>query len=278
MFRLASFVVLSAVAAVPAADDIPAPRERVDVAALVKQLGSEDFAEREEATRRLFTVDVDEVPSELLAALKSENPEVRGRAARALKALREHIALNRERAAAAHLPRGERFARLGRIDLYVASTAKSDYKVDDPRLWEPALEVGRVAIHKAGLKGDRMPHGCPATLVDFVTYKKAYNPRFTRADEKCRKKSRMHAGGTQSPGITAPSGFIYHVIVSRGPIATRGSQQSLVLATGDLDSEDMISNSVVICDGDVRVGGNVFKSLIVARGNIEIRGAPSRTP
>src|SRR5262245_22389211 len=63
------------------ASDIPPPRA-VDVAALVRQLGSEDFAEREAATERLSTLKVDQVPPELLAALKSSNPEVRERAAR----------------------------------------------------------------------------------------------------------------------------------------------------------------------------------------------------
>src|SRR5262245_34374769 len=132
-----------------ASNDIPPPREAVDVPALVRQLGSEDFAEREEAAKRLATLDVAEVPAELLAAAKSDNPEVRERAAKAVKALRDYIAQGPERAAIARLPRGERFAQRGQIDLYVASTAASDLKADDPRLWEPALAVGRRLIEKA---------------------------------------------------------------------------------------------------------------------------------
>ena len=130
----------AALVAAPQLEQAPPPREVVDVAALVKQLGSEDFAERERATARLSTLNVDEVPPELLAALKSDNPEIRQRAAKAVKALREHIAL-------LPLPRAERFAKRGRIDLFVASTA-GDYKADDPRVWEPAMELGRAAVEQ----------------------------------------------------------------------------------------------------------------------------------
>ena len=89
---------IAAGCAVALASDIPPPRP-LDVAALVRQLGSDDFAEREAAERRLSTLKVDEVPPELLAALKSPNLEVRERAARAVKTLRGRIALT-------PLPRG----------------------------------------------------------------------------------------------------------------------------------------------------------------------------
>ena len=95
-----SLLIATACGVALAADEAPPPRA-VDVAAIVRQLGSVDFAEREAATRRLSTLSVDDVPPELLAALKSDNPEVRDRAARAARALKEHIAAERERAAAA---------------------------------------------------------------------------------------------------------------------------------------------------------------------------------
>src|SRR5690242_15766072 len=61
------------------ADSLPlAPPPRpVPIAQLVERLGSEDFREREEATRRLLALDVDKPPPELLEAAKSDNPEVR---------------------------------------------------------------------------------------------------------------------------------------------------------------------------------------------------------
>ena len=79
------------------ASDIPPPRP-VDVAAIVRRLGSEDFSQREEASRHLSTLSVDAPPPELLAARNSPNPEIRDRARRAVKALELHIVRERERA------------------------------------------------------------------------------------------------------------------------------------------------------------------------------------
>ena len=70
------------------ASDAPPPREVVDVAALVRQLGSADFNEREAASDQLAALRVGEPPAELLAALKSSDPEVRDRAAKAVAAIR----------------------------------------------------------------------------------------------------------------------------------------------------------------------------------------------
>lgn len=173
MYRLA-LVAVASVIAVASGSDTPAPRP-ADVAALVRQLGSEDFAKREEATARLSALDVREVPPELLAALKSPDPEVRRRAARAIKALRDRIAL-------AALPRGERFAKRGQIDLYVASTAATDYKADDPRLWEPALAIGRQVIKAGDMTGPRTPR-CPGLSPDLRTSRSAYpGLRFLRTE------------------------------------------------------------------------------------------------
>jgi hypothetical protein len=263
MYRLSIIGVVGLVATVPASNDLPPPRP-VDVAALVRQLGSDDFAERERATNRLSKLSVNEVPTELLAAMKSDNPEVRVRAAKAIKALRERIALMR-------LPREERFARRGQIDMYVASTSVCNYKEDDPRLWEPALGIGRVAIKKANMTGDRAPNGCPALCQNVAEYKKAVNPWFARLDEPFTKHWRGW-GGIQAPGSRSPGSFCYHTVVSRGPVHMPASQMSLILATGDLASGHGISSSVIICDGDVRVGENVVKSLIIARGSITVEG------
>jgi hypothetical protein len=274
MSRLTVLVMVAGGCCVALASDIPPPRP-VDIAAIVRQLGSEDFAAREAASRRLSTLDVDEPPAELLAALKSPNPEVRERAAKAVKALREHIALGRDRAAARHLPRGERFARLGQLDLYVASTAVSDLKPDDPRLWEPALDIGRRATERAEMKGDRQPHNCPSKFPDFATYKKLFSPRLTRVDEAFQPERTYIPEAIQAPGVTDPaSGFIYTLAVSRGPVhAPKGViSTSLVLATGDVSCGDDLNNSVVVCDGDVRVGRNVNKSLVIARGKITVGG------
>lgn len=154
MTRVIACVLVAAGCWATLAAVIPPPRP-VDVADLVHRLGNPEFADREAAGRRLATLPVAEVPPELLAALKSDNPEVRNRAAKAVKALREYIAQGPERAAIARLPRGERFAKRGQIDLYVASTSTSQWNSDDDRMWVPAFEAGTRAVAKAQMTGDR---------------------------------------------------------------------------------------------------------------------------
>lgn len=246
---------------------IPPPRP-VDVAALVRKLGSEDFAEREEATRRLANLSVDAPPPELLTAAKSANPEVRDRAGKALKALRERITYNQ-------LTRGPRFAKQGRFDLYVASTATTDFKTEDPRLWEPALDLGRRLIAKAEMTGDRRPHGCPALCKDFPAYRASRFPRLIRTDgvyARSEKDTLILFGAIQAAGVAEPQSM-HALIVSRGPVGAKGViRQSLVLATGDVTSGDDMSDSVVICDGDVRVGGHMGTCLVIARRKITIGG------
>jgi hypothetical protein len=273
MYRLPIIGIVGLVAAVPAADVAPPPRP-VDVAAIVRQLGSEDFAEREAASRRLATLNVDEVPPELLAAFTSPDPEVRDRAGKAVTALREHIARAPERAALAQLPRGERFAKLGRIDLYVASTATpTDRKPEDPRLWLPAFEAGTRAVEKADMAGDRMPAGSPACFEDFRTYR-SVNPRlrFIRTDGPYTRPGDglwIYQDAIQAAGVTERVS-LNALVVSRGPVRAGGIARALVLATGDVTSGDDLFSSVVICDGDVRVKGRVSSSLVIARGTITV--------
>lgn len=218
------------------ASEIPPPRP-VDVAALVRQLGSEDFAEREAASRRLATLNVDAPPQELLAALQSPNPEIRNRARRAVKELKTHIVRERERVASARLHREERFARRGQIDLYVASTANTKWSADDDRLWLPAFDLGVRTAEKAELKGDRLPQG-PAWVKHFPIYRKSLlQNKLIRTDNVFtlgRKGRYMFVGGVMSAGVDSPK-TIKGLIVSRGSVRVHQClNNSLVLATGDV--------------------------------------------
>lgn len=258
------------------ATDIPPPRP-VDVAALVRRLGSEDFIEREEASRRLSTLCVDEPPRELLEALRSPNPEIRDRAGRAIVALKDHILSERDRIAVTRLPREERFARRGQIDLYVASTAASNLKADDDRLWRPAFELAITTTSKAAVKPGKMPlRESPGhtwvNAKDFATYRKSLlNNKLIRTDEILtidEKGYFQFIGGIMSAGVDSlkPTKGL---IVSRGNVRVRGSvNSSMVLATGDVVIESM-SHSTIICDGDIHLTG-IGRCLVIARGNVVV--------
>lgn len=273
MIRLMAGVLASCGWCVALASDIPPPRP-VDIAALVRQLGSEDFAERETASRRLATLSVDSPPAELIDALTAQNPEVRDRARRAIKALEVHIVRERERAVLSRLTREERFAKRGQVDLYVASTAATKLKTNDDRLWLPALEISGSAVTKAGLKGDLLPN-CILSAKNFSSYRKAViQNKLIRTDgvfTSDRKGYFVFRGALLTAGVDEPQS-IEGLIVSRGEIRVKKDiNNSLVLATGDVDVGSMLK-STIICDGDLRVNKGMCGCFVIARGNVIVDG------
>jgi PDZ domain len=274
----ALLLVVGLVAAAPAGDDIPPPRP-VDVAALVRQLGSDDFAEREMATQRLSAMVIDP-PPELLAATRSENPEIRNRASNAASAMRWNVGATR-------LTRGQKFAEQGRVDLFVAATAVWDLKPDDDRLWEPARHLGHRLLEKTEMLAFRTHpnirrtiQDCPAAWPDVATYKKYCKPRFTRVDDLyvCPDPQQENPPllfrneAIHAAGVMSPMGIHGGIIVSRGSVETEYAiQTSVIFANGDVTAVTGLYQVVIVCDGDVNLTrDNVGGAVIIARGNITV--------
>jgi hypothetical protein len=248
-----------------------APVPKPDAVVLVRQLASADRKERDAAERQLAALR-GEPPAELLAALKSTDPDVRRRANRALTAIRTPALLR--------LPRDQRFAARGRVDLYVASTAALDYPDEDDRHWVPATEFGAktVLLSETDDDNERKPHGSPTWFSDFATYRKLSwvegYVRKTGTYERARKNAdggiRLHEA-IQAGGVVAEQS-ISGLVVSRGPVrAAACINEALVLVTGDVTSGHDANSSVIVCDGDVRTK-KLSRCVIVARGNITVEG------
>jgi PDZ domain len=266
--QYSGLVLLVAIVA-PAAEPQQAPLPRaVPIAGLVQQLGSDDFREREAASKRLGAMTLDP-PPELLAATRSDIPEIRERAAKAAQAMRANIVPTR-------LPRGQRFAEQGRVDLFVAATAAWDLKSDDERLWSSAIDLGKRLIAKAGMTGDRTPHGCHSAYKDPKSVMDRRHELYTRVDTVYERKDlenkldSFYNEAIQAPGFAASKGIVNHLIVSRGVVTVaKGIETCDLLANGDISAKTIMRNSVLVCDGDVTLsGGHFFGCLVVARGNI----------
>lgn len=257
---------------------VPPPRV-IPIEELVRQLRSEDFAAREAASQRLSEMALDP-PPELLTATKSDNPEVRARAAQAAQAMRMNLVLR-------CLPRGQRFADKGRIDLFVAATAVWKLKPDDPRLWEPAQDLGRRLIGKAEMTGDRKPQNCPSSFKDFATYKRLTPPQFTRVDDVYQRQDPQEESppklfileAIQAAGVVDLGGINHNLIVSRGKVYTDSAiQASVVFANGDVTARNGLIHGVIVCDGDVTITDNqITVGLIVARGSITAKFGADRS-
>jgi hypothetical protein len=272
-------VLCAAVAAGGEPAAAPAPRV-IPIAELVKQLGHADFEKREVATKRLSAMALDP-PPEVLAAARSDDPEVQRRAAQVVEAMRQNVVTSR-------LRRGERFAEQGRIDLFVAATAVWDLKADDDRLWVPAQDLGRRLLAKndrlinnnnrSTAAVARMIMNCPAAYPDLANYRKGHSPRFTRIDEPylCPDPQQdtppvlIRSEAVHATGVTSPTGICDGVIVSRGSVATQTAiQHSVLFVNGDVTAVTGLYNVVIVCDGDVNLTDDrISKAVIIARGNI----------
>jgi hypothetical protein len=246
------------------ADDPP----QVDVGELVRQLGSEDFREREAASAKLAALPLAEPPKELLDALKSPDAEVRERAVRAVRAIRNASALH-------PLTRDERFAAKGQVDLYIASTSALKLKPDDERLWLPVFRLANRAVTSADMKG-RRPCGAPADGENFASYRARLLSEFVRIDGAYARHEKTAAGDSLGASVAlhaarvdAGRGYLSGLIVSRGEVTGNSLTHAVALANGNVTLKTILA-SVVVCDGDV-VLEQANNSLIVARGKIDVR-------
>jgi hypothetical protein len=269
---------LTVVAGVAGGDPVPVappPRES-RIGELVRRLGSEDFREREDATRQLAALDLPEPPPELVRALQSPNPEVRQRAEQAIRAIRQ-------RAIDPMLKPGRTFAAGGRVDLFVAATAAWKLEADDDRLWQPALDLAHQVVKKAEYSW-WPPEDCKRAFSSMAEFRKSFNPRFIRADQPHQQEKVLNGfplgrypGGIMAPGVSSPVALGNNIIVSRGEVrAVTRLGSSIAYANGDVTA-GTLNGLVLICDGNVTVKDHIEPALVIARGNIQAGSYASRS-
>ena len=194
-------MLLSSVSVAASGESLMAPPPRlIPIAVWVNQLPSKDASERDKASQQLSGLALDP-PPEFIALTISEDPELRERAIKVAQAMRWNVAANR-------LARGQKFIDQDRIDLFVAATAVWDLKPDDPRLWEPEVELGRKLIEKAEMRGARKPQNTPSSYRDFSTYLKAISPQYTRIGQQyTRENTFLSNDAIQAAGIAIHGGI-----------------------------------------------------------------------
>jgi hypothetical protein len=248
------------------ADDIPPPRP-VPIAALVGQLGSDSFAERETATRRLAALDLDIVPKELSQALKSDEPEVRKRAAVVVEVIRN-------RSVERVIGPGRAFARRGDVSLFVAATAKWNLPADNPRVWDAPFEVVTELMNRARTGGWNPPASTPWR--DRTSYFKNRVPETVLTAGRYAPSIKLVAGRktTQYPQVVVASEYdgptvSWSIVTSRKVTVKENISSSALYCNEDLKPVTGILNALVVCDGDVQAR-NVYDAIVIARGNIRV--------
>jgi hypothetical protein len=176
---------------------------------------------------------------------------------------------------------GRRFAERGAVSRFVASTETWKLDAEDPRVWQPALDLARAIAREAEYPRWPPPHA-PRAFDDTAWFQKAFEPRFVVMRDLYRVPNKDKLG-QQTPCysqaviapevISEPFGLCNSIVVARGAVKAVGAINTcIVLANGNVTAGRYCSDAIVVSDGDVEIGTRgAVNCLVVARGDITVR-------
>ena len=267
-FAVVSRMVIAAfpllMASVCAVGGEPEKADQKSVRALVEQLASQNFQEREAATRELERRD--EAAPLVRAAAGGADAEITKRAARILRALDQRVI---ERAASAALR--------GRIDWFNEVISDPDRQDEFGFAWKTAVELNKEIMRrlpvlhtkKCGILGDfqlRTTATGEVTVPGLhgLTTRNCLISKFTgalvlRTDELTIK----------TDGIGTCALFVTGDV--RGYKSLVGT--SIVVSNGSAVFDDWSGQSIIICDGDLECA-RMGASVAICRGEIKCKVEP----
>jgi len=222
-------------------------KQDAQIERLVAKLGSEDFDEREEAGERLAKLGEKAIPA-LLEATKSQDLEVRRRAARLLVPLQRQV----EEREVARLT-----AEIGKVGMseFVRLTV-SDEKYATKERWLTLKRLTAAAAARASAEGKKK-FEAPALEADLTVVRKKRGEK----PEKSWVRSRLLLDG-DTPSFTMLSGC---VVLSRGSLEHVTSISKCVLfIDGDVKATS-IDDCVIVCSGSVQATG-IRGSVVLCLG------------
>jgi hypothetical protein len=227
-------VVVSAVNSAIGDEGQAKPATDEQIAALIAQLGSDDFAAREQAQNRL--AELEEALPALRAAVKSQDPEVR----RAALELVGRWELRLE----------ERFIReaVARVndeglDVFIDRMVLQNDYVTEAR-WKGAVEVARALAKRAARHGTAVPNILEQGSVPSTR---------TRVDGVAND---LNVHGT----LLFSSGTI------KGINSTNGS---ILFVNGDINSLNSTTDSIIFCNGTIKSFNYTKGCIIFCNGVVE---------
>jgi hypothetical protein len=248
-----------------AADQPTAQPDAEAVRALIGELGSSRFTEREAAYRKLATMGEDAAPA-LRAALEAPDPEVRRQAARLLREAQDRLA-----------NRAIKFARRGEAErMAVALTAlrtEEDAQAFDAAqnlAWDLADTTNWSAVKKEGVLELRYRKQFP--FVPRVRSEGLFEPTAVDGD-------RVGIGGlyVRAAGVSTRGHISSSVVVSDGPVSALSIFTSIVVSSERVFARRSLGSAVVICGGDFEVDSRssapLQNGLVVARGEVRVSDA-----
>ncbi len=242
-----------------------------DVDALIRRLGSDDFQEREEATRLLSGKD--EAGPALRRLLKSRDAEVVRRASAILEVL-----AHRETKRAFEKVR--EWVKNGDLDLAFERFARRPNWEDEVEGWQVMAEMAGALLAREHKEFRKLNPGTFSTLEgvsdllfirDFRRFVRDEQPLLTRDSTllpvKHGGRFLVRGGDLRLAGRLAAFRCLF---VSSGRVQLdRDFDDSVIFATGSVMVRNL-SNSVVVCGGNFVSTESILNCLIVAGGDVKV--------
>ncbi len=236
-----------------AASDPPEKRQ-VSVEELIRRLGSQEFKEREEATRLLLERK-DALPALRKIVEAGTDLELARRAAFILEEVPR-------RQARRMLDRLRALAKAGAVDQCAELLARWPKGREEAACWEVTRDLarklsgfhktqGRLEDGKFLLDLVEAPQVISATRVTKLPGYDGESTLFIRGGEVCPKGGDFGIGVITSSGPARIERFAFGVIFAGGPVEVDGK--------GDM---------LIVSDGDVTLRNGAFRSVIMARGTV----------
>lgn len=236
-------------------------QRREEIRKLIEQLSADTFKEREAAMRRLM--EGDDALAAVQEAVKSDDAEVRRRAEKALQSINKRLGKRAIQRALAKLKRGQ-------TDQFVDKVVHWREYMDEEG-WKGALEHAQAIADKAGkLNGGHKYKALPR--IELAKLK------FTRSDHlKITGKYSLKRQRIIADDVTVEEGMINDsfILCAKSIEAKSFINRCIVLANGNVnlgDSENLavISDSLLVCDGNVTLTAQVCNSVILATGMVSV--------
>jgi hypothetical protein len=242
-----------------------------EVDKLIKQLGDKSPALREAASHRL--VELAGADLALRAALKSPDPEIARRAAL--------ILTERSRRG---LARMKEYAKNGEVDQAVELFVWRSNWEDDKACWQVLTGLAAGLIERGRKKfgaavpppHDTLPAG------DFGRYLKEVRPLFLAGPRIDPRKERTFRNGNYG-FVASGTDLILEgggnhdraLLAATGSFRYAGYLHSSVIYAGGPVEMEGVYQSLLVCDGDLKMSGGCFRSLVIVQGDVYWSGSGS---
>lgn len=227
-----------------------APADQREIQRLVEQLGNDDFATREKATRQLLDRGEAVLPA-LQQALQSPDLEVRRRAERITGEIK---AKAEERAIQLLLAEVNQVG----LDQFITRMVKEEGFATDER-WRVVMKLAQAMAVRASEFGGG--GGWLAPGMDVAKLKRAGERQGANYRE-----ARVLVNGLRS----ATTSVERCIFLSSGPVGNITHLcDSVVLVNGDIGYCTSIENCIVFCRGNIGGATGVTGSVILATGRLE---------